>query len=678
MQRITFLLIILFTTLSVMASAPSLEKEPPSTLVSTSNTDQLNLMVLQGLQQRLSAQDQRIDEVVRSSASVTPDSAVDESLASLQRQLTNYEKRLDAQDERIGDVGLYLAFFGGFLTVLIIFFALFSIRTVKREASEAVDLWFKKGDGKNYIRDRVEPELDKALLEIKQAAEPHIEVLGKQTQIAEGLNKQLYESLKVKGSEFEKIVPLTQEQVISEGMEQELDAKPQNDYQFSDWFTVGLTAYDNEDFENALKCFNHALDMAQSDIETITVLVNKGAVLGELGRSNDEISIYDEIIDGYSNIKEPDLQVAVAQALFNKGATLKQLGRIEEAIAEYEEFVSFYRHNTELFLRTKVAQALVNKGVLCDQLARSEEAIAIYDEVITQYGVMQESDLHAVVAQALLNKGVILNQSGKNEDALAIYDQVTSLYGISTEFPLQLLVARALFNKAVTLAQMKQGNEAIVIYNEIVNRNNDSSELLLKVEMIKALFYKGIAKYQLGYKAESIGVYDEIQSHFRHSQEFLLQEWVVRALYYKGWTLGQMMLPGGEVATYSELISSYGNNPEPIFQEQVVNALNGIGFNLLCAAKESWANGDVLVAKSTLAQALENFNKASSEAPDYAHALGNKGYALFLLGQEKEARTLLKKALELGDDAFRAATLADAEIHPLPQDKAFKKMINSL
>ena len=55
--------------------------------------------------------------------------------------------------------------------------------------------------------------------------------------------------------------------------------------------------------------------------------------------------------------------------------TLGQLGRNEEAIAVYDDVVGRFGTATELPLLEEVARALVNKGVTLGQLGRNEEAI---------------------------------------------------------------------------------------------------------------------------------------------------------------------------------------------------------------------------------------------------------------------------------------------------------------
>ena len=73
-----------------------------------------------------------------------------------------------------------------------------------------------------------------------------------------------------------------------------------------------------------------------------------------------------------------------ARALFNKGVTLGLLGRSEEEVAVYDEVDTRYRDDPAPTLRERVARALVNKGYRLGLLGRSEEEVAVYDEVDTQ------------------------------------------------------------------------------------------------------------------------------------------------------------------------------------------------------------------------------------------------------------------------------------------------------
>lgn len=150
------------------------------------------------------------------------------------------------------------------------------------------------------------------------------------------------------------------------------------------------------------------------------------------------------------------------------------------------------------------------------------------------------------------------------------------------------------------------------------------------------------------------------------------------ALFNKGIILGQVESSDEEIATYDEIVKRYGDITDPGVREQVAMALNGKGFRQLCDAKKLWQAGDEAAAASLLSVALKEIEAALARKPYWPMALGNQGYILFLQGKTEPAKEILNKAIRLGGKKLRQEILADADIHPLPQDEAFKTLINSL
>jgi len=151
-----------------------------------------------------------------------------------------------------------------------------------------------------------------------------------------------------------------------------------------------------------------------------------------------------------------------------------------------------------------------------------------------------------------------------------------------------------------------------------------------------------------------------------------------QALYNRGVTLGDMGRHDEAIASYDEVVKRYGSAPEAALREQVAMALNGRGFNLLLKAKMVWSDGDESTARLLLSLAMTDVLEALTRRPEDPIFLGNQGYILFLQDQRDEAHAVLAKAIALGGEEVRKAELADAEVHPLPQDEDFKALINSL
>jgi hypothetical protein len=68
------------------------------------------------------------------------------------------------------------------------------------------------------------------------------------------------------------------------------------------------------------------------------------------------------LIARFGAASELALREPVARALVNKGGTLGQLGPSEEEIAVFDDVIARFGAASELTLREQVAKALVNKG----------------------------------------------------------------------------------------------------------------------------------------------------------------------------------------------------------------------------------------------------------------------------------------------------------------------------
>lgn len=452
------------------------------------------------------------------SVSKTVDESAATDLKLAQQKLEFFKERLDFQDKRIGDIGLYLAIFGALMTVIVVFFSLSSKREavleakeeakkeareeVERQAKTIIEGWLSN-DGRKVLTGKVDallkPEVEKALHEIKGAAAEILNELEAERQKAHDHNAQLDELI---SRGLDKDNPLSKEQRQQlDATTKNLEAKPQTQYRYEDWFMLGVKAFEAAKYETAADHFTKAAELADDPQNRARTLYSKGVTLGLMDRS--------------------------------------------------------------------------------------EEAIAVYDEVVKRYGDAPEAALREVVAKALVNRGYRLGQLGRSEEAIVVCDEVLKRYGGAPEVALRKSVAMALRNKGVTLGQMERREEEIAVYNEIVNR--------------------------------------------------------------------------------------YGDVPE-----EVAKALNGWGFTLLCEAKKIWQGGDGATAIVMLKQALEKIEAALQRKPDEPMFLGNQGYILLLLNKVEEARPILAKAIALGGEELRQGELNDADIHPLPQDKAFKALIESL
>lgn len=205
-------------------------------------------------------------------------------------------------------------------------------------------------------------------------------------------------------------------------------------------------------------------------------LLNVGFSLGEsdqeLGSLEESVAMYDKLIQRCSErsalIKRD--QINMAMALFNKGISLGQLGRSEDEISIYNDLIQQFVSSDVRIVQELVAKALLNKGIKLTQQGHPEDAIMAYNEAIQRFRenndfVLQEQ---VIIAMVLLNKGISLNKLGKLEDELKCYDKIIEKFKLINIPVAQELVVKALLNKGITLTQLERDKDAIVVYKRLI------------------------------------------------------------------------------------------------------------------------------------------------------------------------------------------------------------------
>jgi tetratricopeptide (TPR) repeat protein len=199
---------------------------------------------------------------------------------------------------------------------------------------------------------------------------------------------------------------------------------------------------EKRDYPGALFCAQQALATAGSEMEWARARFLWALVESNLNEPSLAFSAFNEIANRFADASESDRRVLAAKALVNKGFMLGTMGRSEEEIGVYDDVVARFGAATELALRERVARALVNKGITLGTLDRNGEAIAVYDEVVARFGAATELALREQVAKALFGKGWTLGTLGRSEEEIGVYDDVVARFGAATELALRERVAR--------------------------------------------------------------------------------------------------------------------------------------------------------------------------------------------------------------------------------------------
>ncbi len=174
------------------------------------------------------------------------------------------------------------------------------------------------------------------------------------------------------------------------------------------WVAMGLRAQDRGEVEEALACFENALELDRSFVRA---WFHKGFVLGLMG-------LHKEALEAFSSAVKLDPKVA--KAWNNMGVTYSQLDEHEDAIEAFER---------ALDIKPECFEVLYNLGISHAASSNIEEALEAFDKAL---------ELEELHHQAWFNRGMALLRLGRNLEAVASFDRALKL---RPEFP-EALVAR--------------------------------------------------------------------------------------------------------------------------------------------------------------------------------------------------------------------------------------------
>jgi tetratricopeptide (TPR) repeat protein len=344
---------------------------------------------------------------------------------------------------------------------------------------------------------------------------------------------------------------------------------------------TGIAQFYSDDIVSALQTFQDIIDRLSNDEceenpalreQTARSIFNKGFTLGALGRSEEEISTYDDLIQRFGGDPTSAMREQVAKSLFNKAVTLGTLNDPEGEIATYNDLIQQFGEDQVAALREQVAKSLFNKGFRLGALDRPEEEIAAYDELIQRFGEDQAPDLREQVAQSIINKGITLGALNRSEEAIAAYDDLIRRFGEDKTQVMREPLAKALFNKGFRLGALSRSEEAIAAYDELIQRFGEEQTPAVREHTARALFNKGFRFGALERSEEAVATYDELIQRFGEEQAPVLREQAARALFNKGIRLEVLDRSQEAIAAYDDLIHRFGEEQVPAMRGLVTSA----------------------------------------------------------------------------------------------------------
>ncbi len=135
---------------------------------------------------------------------------------------------------------------------------------------------------------------------------------------------------------------------------------------FAFWNQQGVDEYARQPVDQAaaLIFFDRAVQAATADSQIAQALFNKGVTLGALGRSEDELAVYDDLLVRFGDSSAPAIQEQVAMALRNKGVTLGALGRSEDALAVCDDLLARFGDSSAPAMQESTQRAMQLRDAL--------------------------------------------------------------------------------------------------------------------------------------------------------------------------------------------------------------------------------------------------------------------------------------------------------------------------
>lgn len=388
--------------------------------------------------------------------------------------------------------------------------------------------------------------------------------------------------------------------------------------------------------EEELGIYNDVLERFQQSpdpelTETLArALLYKGITLGQLGHRDQEINSYAEVLRSFGSRTEPPLLEIISVALVNQGVALAAAQRLEEAARVFDQAEKQFGSAPKSDIRERIAGALLNHAVGISKLGNGNREIEIYDEIVRRFAESEEQTIREIVAKALFNKGLTLAHSDRREDALRVFDDVLSRLGEARNPSLREAAAGALFNKALLLSRLRRDTEALTVYDELTRRFGQDPEPALRDRVARGLYSKAICLTRLKRFDTAIEAYDEIIGRLGDPPDTPSRDQIARALQYKASLLGKLGRREDETRIYEELIARFQNATEPPLRTRVATALLNLGSALAKLGKED-------DAKEKLTEAVRR--SGESEDKGLKEILSKAQSELDSLGKGNKQRT---------------------------------------
>lgn len=348
---------------------------------------------------------------------------------------------------------------------------------------------------------------------------------------------------------------------------------------------------------------------------------------------------------------------------------------------QYEDAALYWKHASSIpnagALNT--AQALFNRALTLNQLKRHSEACTTYQQLIDNYSSDNTPAIRELLAESILNMGITHGETQRPTEEIATYQRLIDTYSSDTTPAIREQVTKAMVNMGITLREIQKPAEAISTLQQLIDTYSSDNTPAIHEKIARGMFNMGIAFGEMQKPTEEIATYQQLIATYSLDTASAIREQVAKAMLNMGITFEQVQKPDEAIATYQQLIATYSSDTAPAIREQVANAFNGKGFAALMEAKNAWQNREQ--ALSLLHTAQSDLLACLALRPGCGMTRGNLAYVQWLLGEAQAAEDSFRSALTAprnSGEALYKGTVADIELHTIPEDQGFRAMVERL
>ena len=298
--------------------------------------------------------------------------------------------------------------------------------------------------------------------------------------------------------------------------------------------------------KEAVDCYMQLLDRFQDVDDAILkricayAAVRRGEELGGLGRSDQQIAAYDDIIVRYAGFKEHAMREVVLRALEGKLLAYREQEDFEATLEACDELLERFEADTMYYATDAVARTLIRKGDVLNKLGKMGPELACYDRVVGTWADSPDQTLRKHAAEALLAKAVALNEADQAAAEMECYEELLRRYAEDEDKSVRSVAAQALVYMGYSLRAIAEDaaedtgvlelDAEIACYDRAIDRYGDENWDSTRRAVAAALQHKGESLLETGRGAEAADCFDAVVERYaRHNYDPVLDEIVQEA-----------------------------------------------------------------------------------------------------------------------------------------------------